>query len=62
MQYIVATYLISKNKVRSKVAIRFSSLDLTFLNMESEESDDESAPRCKDTAGPSSDTNPPPAA
>lgn len=35
MQYTATTYLINKNEVRSKVAIRFLGLDLMFLNMAS---------------------------
>lgn len=45
-----------KNEIRSKVAIRFPGLDLTFLNMDSEEDGNES------TLGPEASTNPPTAA
>lgn len=55
-------YLVGKNEVRSKVVINFPSLDLTFLNMESEESNNESAPGPKDATGPWGDADPPPPA
>lgn len=32
MQYAIMTYLVGKNKDRSKEAIHFSSLDVTLLN------------------------------
>lgn len=59
INYSAMTYLIEKNEVRSKVAIRFSSLVLTFLDEESEEEDDdEAAPEPEADANPLAATNP----
>lgn len=41
------------------MVIHFPSLDRTFLNVESEESDDELAVELEATAGPSGDVVPP---
>lgn len=57
-QYTAMTYLIGKNGVRSNVTIRFPGLELTFLEMESEESNDKSTPKPEGVAGPSSDIDP----
>lgn len=62
MQYTTMTYLVSKNVVQSKVAIHFLGLNLPFVNVELEKSDDDSTPRLKDAIGPSSDGDPPPIA
>lgn len=44
MSYGAMTYLIGKNEVWSKAAIRFLGLDLTSLDMDLEELDDKSTP------------------
>lgn len=59
MQYGPTTYLIDQIEVRSKVVIYFLGLDLTFLNIELEELDDNIAPRPKDVLGPLNDLDPP---
>lgn len=52
MQYVVATYLIDKNEVQSKVTICFPGLDLMFLDVESEKSDNEFTSRPKGATRP----------
>lgn len=62
MQYATVTNLAGKNEVLSKVAIHFLRLDLMFLDVESKESNDESAPRPKGATSPLGDVDPPPVA
>lgn len=45
IKYSTMTYLIEKNEVRSKVVIDFSSLNLTFLDVDSKKEDDEESAR-----------------
>lgn len=61
IKYSTMTYLIGKDEVRSKVAIHFPGLDLTFLDMESkEEDDDKSALELRANVDPPAIANPPP--
>lgn len=60
MQYTVMIYLVDKNEVQSKVVIYFLGLNLIFINLELEESDDESTPRFEDATSLLGDADPPP--
>lgn len=62
VMYSTTSYLLCKSEVRSKVALYFPTLDLSFLDKELEEFDDEPALELEDATGPSSDTDPPPLA
>lgn len=59
IKYSVEAYLVGKNKVLSKVDICFLGLNLTFLDEESEDKDDEPAPELEIVADPLAATNPP---
>lgn len=57
IKYSAMTYHIQKNEVQSKVAIRFPSLDLTILDVDSDEENDESTPEPMAGANPPAATN-----
>lgn len=61
IKYSTMTYPVGKEEVRSMVVIHFSSLDLTFLDVESEE-DDEPTPKLRANADSPTTADPPSAA